>query len=663
MSPRVLRAFARLLSGEVAATALERMERLQSLSAALAGAATPSDVAQVIFAQGFHLVGARAVTLHWERAAGELELVHAFGVSEAFAARWRRLSAREAHPGAEAYRTGEPLWLGSPSDLAARFPEFSASAVAEGDQACGAIPLVAGHSRGALGLLYDAPRPFDAQDRKMLVAVSSQCAQALERARLHDAQAQLAARLGALQAATAALSGALTPAEVAAVAFRGLVGLGLANGFIYYRTVPDRLDLLFAHGEDDATRRELAHLSIDAPGPASDAARTGEVVWLETPAAIRERYPALEPLRARRGDGAWVGLPLSIEGRAVGALNFTLPEGRRLDPLDRTFALALAQQCAQALERSRLFETEKRLAERLAQMQSTTAALSGAATPREVAEHTFRALAALGASAVELHAVAGPEHIVLVAQHGVAITHASTRLDAPDPAAEVVRSGRALWLESPQEIDERFPHLEPERSARGDGAWAVVPLLAAGRSLGALAVSFPRARRFDQDEKAFVRMISQPCAQALERARFVEMIEAERADAERHAALLDEALASAPEPLALLGMDLRVVSLNRGMAERLGVSGEGAAGHTPEQLIPGVLGEQLAAEARRAAASTGQAAFTVDLVGETPADPGTTRRFAATFYPVRVGGALAGVGIALQDGPRTGDPGPDRVDR
>lgn len=630
---------------------LDRLEHLQGLTAALSAAATPEEVAHLIFDRGLGLVGARAVTLFWERAPGELELVHGLGLSEEFVQHYRRIAADAPLPCAEAYRRGEPVWLGNLAAILARFPEVGALISAEGDLAWAAIPLVADRSRGALGLRFDTERGFDSEERDFVVAVARQSAQALERARLYEAQKRLADQLRALQATTGALSAALLPAEVAAVVFRGLLGLGVQGALIFYRSSNDRLELLFGHGDDPGLRARFAAIPIDERAPHTDAFRSGEPVWLDGPAAIRAAYPELDAERARRGEGAWVAVPLRMESRSVGVLLLTFPEGRRPGEEDRSFVLALAQQAAQALERARLFDSQRRLTERLTQIHSAAAALSGAATPRGVAEAAFRGLAALGASAADLHALEGPDRLVLVARHGIPVVPIGTvvSIEAPGPAAEVVRTGKALWLASPEEIAGRFPELEDQRATRQEGAWAVVPLLAGGETLGALTVGFPGPHRFEPDEKAFVRMLAMPCAQALERARLYEAASRHRAEAEWNAATLDAAFAAAPVGFALLDRELRFLRVNAVLA---GMSGRAAAGHlgrTLGELLPGAVGDLLAGTARRVLAAGATEELVVE--GEAPAVPGETGRWLATLYPVRVAGEVVAVGAVVREAP------------
>ena len=626
----------------------DRLERLQGLTAALSAALTPEEVAQLIIGEGFGLVPARAVMLYWEQPSGDLQLVYGFGVSEQFAEMHRRLDFSARSPATDAHRSGESVWLGSGAEIAARYPGLSYFEGEDGDMAAVAIPVRVAGGGGVLGLLFDAPRAFEPEERKFVLAVARQCAQALERAYLFAAQRKLAERVAGLQEATAALSAATAPPEVASVTLRALDRLGARDGAIFYLTGPDRLELLYEHLADPTSVELLRHMSAGTDSPVADAFHEGRPVWLDTPEEIRAAYPALERLRARRDDGAWVALPLAIEGRTLGVLTFALPVGRRIDPDDRPYAVALAQQCALALERSRAYEGHKRLGERLSALHATSAALSGAVSPPEILEYAFRALATLGASAAELHAVDSPERITLLARAGAVggAPPEPAAWDAPVPAAEAVRTGRALWLETPEEIGARYPRLEPVRKWRGEGAWAVVPLLAGGRTIGALLAAFPGPRRFDAEERNFLRALAQPCAQAVERARLFEVATSHQAEAEQAAAELEDLVRGAPIGLAMLDADMRYARVNRAMAELHGIPVEEHRGLTPADVWPGEASDAIAATFRRVL-ETREAALDVVFIGETAAAPGTTRRFRGSFYPVHVGERVAGVGLVI----------------
>jgi GAF domain-containing protein len=460
-----------------------------------------------------------------------------------------------------------------------------------------------------------------------------------------------------LQRATAELAAAATPPEVAAVVFRALLGLGAKDGGIFLLGPDDQVELVFDHDADPETRALLQRFEVESLQPVADAVRQGSPLWLEGEEAIRGSYPALEEQRRRRGDGVWAVLPLASHGRAYGALAFTFAAGKPSPVEARSFSLALANLAAQALDRARLFEDQKRLAERLSQVHSAAAALSGAATPGEVAEIAFGALAAAGASSAEVWALDLSDRIARVAVRGAAAAgEAALRLESPHPAADVVRSGRALWLESADEVAARYPAFAAGRAAAGERSWAAVPLLAEGKPLGALVAGFARAR-LDPGDRTFVRMLALPCAFALERARSHEREAAHRAEALRSAAVLEALCCAAPVGVALMDREMRLVRVNEQLARITGLPADAHLGRTPGELVPGVAGEALTRTFREVV-ETGATLLGVERSGETAAEPGVTRRWTEDWYPVRVAGEIVGVGVLVREiGDAPGDAG------
>ncbi len=457
-------------------------------------------------------------------------------------------------------------------------------------------------------------------------------------------------RLERLQWLTEALSAAATQEEVTRIIFdRGLSLVDAKAVTVFWERRPGELELVHGLGLSEEFVSGYRRIFADEPLPTAEAYRIGEPVWLRSRAEITARFPTLVPLAEREGVHAWAALPLSYAG-SKGAAGLQFQASREFDEEERAFVLAVVRQCSQAIERARLFDAHKRLAERLQQIQLTAATLAAAATPRDVAAAAFRALGAIGACAAEIHALQGAERLSLVARHGrPADNDASTiAIDAPAPAAEVVRTGRALWLEAPDEISGRYPHLEEDRARREEGAWAVVPLLASGKALGALTVAFSAPRRLEADERTFVRLVAQPCAAALERARLFEEAARSRSEAEGTAALLGAAYNAAPVGLALLDRDMRYLRVNDAFARIDGLAAEAHQGRTPVEVLPGVAGEQFASVFERVV-ETGTAVEHA-IVGEMRSAPGATRRLVVTGFPVRLEGNLVCIGLRVLDG-------------
>jgi signal transduction histidine kinase len=88
----------------------------------------------------------------------------------------------------------------------------------------------------------------------------------------------------------------------------------------------------------------------------ADAVRAGEPLLLETLEERAARYPNLAAFRETYAGGALAAIPMFLRDRPVGGIGYVFPGPRKFPPEDREFLLALARECAQALERARLFQ-------------------------------------------------------------------------------------------------------------------------------------------------------------------------------------------------------------------------------------------------------------------------------------------------------------------
>jgi len=175
---------AQLLTSETAARrAAERFHRILS---ALSGATRVGEVAQVIISYAAEL-GAVAAVVMWRGMHDQLAVLAARGYLKADV----RLAIDAAHPLAHAVRTAQAVWLGHRSAQAWQGEAFDADLPLAVQVA---VPLVAGDSViGALGLHFGEPAPaFTPQERATILTLSGQCGQALDRARLYQAEHSIA---------------------------------------------------------------------------------------------------------------------------------------------------------------------------------------------------------------------------------------------------------------------------------------------------------------------------------------------------------------------------------------------------------------------------------------------------------------------------------------
>lgn len=95
-------------------------------------------------------------------------------------------------------------------------------------------------------------------------------------------------------------------------------------------------------------------------------------------------------------------------------------------------------------------------------------------------------------------------------------------LDTDYPAAEVARTGRAVYVSSPDEYRARYPASWPLAEQFGRQSWAFLPLVVAGRTMGAWMAAFTYRVSFTPDERSVLTTVARMLAQALSRAGAAE---------------------------------------------------------------------------------------------------------------------------------------------
>jgi PAS domain S-box-containing protein len=356
---------------DAAERAVRRTSRLQALSAALASALTPNDAAVTAVREAIAAVGADAGVLVLLTPDGStLEVMNARGYDEEQVKRWRRFPIDAPVPLADAVRSGEPVIVATPAQRS-RYEALDERTSTH--PASISIPLIAeGRSFGALGLSFLKPIAVTAEDRDLLVAVARQCAQALRRAVLFDAEgvARAAAEgagrrlkfLADASAALASLDYETTLKRVAELAVPGFADYVIIdvldeNGRIHRvasaAADPTNVPLL------QRTARYYPDASHD-DHPFREPLESGEAVlvaeiddaWMQR---LTRRPEHLEVVRALRPESA-IMAPLSARGHTLGLMTFaTSGSGRRFGPTDVSLAGEVARRAAVAVDNARLY--------------------------------------------------------------------------------------------------------------------------------------------------------------------------------------------------------------------------------------------------------------------------------------------------------------------
>ncbi|GGJ69195.1 SpoIIE family protein phosphatase [Streptomyces brasiliensis] len=193
--------------------AAERAARTAELTAALATATTSRDVVSAVARRvlpPFAASGLMVQVVDGDR----VRNVGAVGYTSDYLD-WVEGRPKDVrNPVWDAISTGEPLFVSTAEEFAARYPDLADHPDRSGKQAWVFVPLTAsGRCFGACVLSFDQPRRLTDEERTLLTTISALLAHALERARLYDAEhtrsqelqrALLPRRLPDLSACTAA---------------------------------------------------------------------------------------------------------------------------------------------------------------------------------------------------------------------------------------------------------------------------------------------------------------------------------------------------------------------------------------------------------------------------------------------------------------------------
>lgn len=177
---------------QAAEIAASRTARLQAVTAALSESLTPEQVADVVAEQSKAALGAKtAMVALVTPDKTELEIVKSLECQTDLIENWRRFPIDMDVPLAKAVRTGEPQWLQTLAERIANYPHLAPYYSRHDSDSWMSLPLIVeGVAIGGLALSFQSYRHLNQADREFIVALSRQCAQAISRAQLYEAERQ-----------------------------------------------------------------------------------------------------------------------------------------------------------------------------------------------------------------------------------------------------------------------------------------------------------------------------------------------------------------------------------------------------------------------------------------------------------------------------------------
>ena len=341
---------------------------LQTVTASLSGAQTPTEVGDAILDRGLVALGATAggVSRVLDGEA-EVEVLAVRGYPDTEPA--TRVPIQRPSHLAEAIDTGRPVFLSDIASWSARYPDSPprSLAVPGEDGAIAVLPMVAGtRTLGAIVFRFSSHRDFADGTGDLALRLAEQGAQALDRAlawdrdrRSREALERGQGRLAVLVRASDILGLELN-VTAAVGGLPALIVPALADWCAIELLEQDALGLSVAAapGCEDAVRR-LAGRAPRSLGSwlAPESAVHGPTVMSRVDAepefvADPEGAAALRELDTRAILGATIAGP---EGKPLGSIVLGANDAERFGPEDQALVGDLASRIAAAIERAGLF--------------------------------------------------------------------------------------------------------------------------------------------------------------------------------------------------------------------------------------------------------------------------------------------------------------------
>ncbi len=243
---------------------------------------------------------------------------------------------------------------------------FKIWSVAEGIRSMLAVPMVREEAViGGIVLWRRQPRHFTAQSVAFIQALAQQCVNAVENARLFEAEAQRRREAETLRAVTQALSATLDQERVLALILSELQRVIPYDSASVQQLRGDYLEIIDGRGFADMALLVGARFDLIAgDNPNKEVIRSrAPLILADGPAHYadfhRQPHDAMEK-------HSWLGVPLIFSDRLIGMITLDKIEPGFYNQDHARLALAFAAQAAIAIENARLFAEEEQRATELA---------------------------------------------------------------------------------------------------------------------------------------------------------------------------------------------------------------------------------------------------------------------------------------------------------
>jgi len=433
-----------------------------------------------------------------------------------------------------------------------------------------------GEVRGVLGVCSRTPGRFEESDLRLIEAFASLASIALRNAEAYEASTRQAQVERGFYRMAAVLSEPLSAAETLdAVAQAAAEALG-GDSAAVLRAEGDGLELAGSYELPDG----LAGYLRDEPSSLVACARAGRVLasrHLLEDARFGERLAGVAEAADRR---SLLAVPFPEPGGdRLGLVLVFFQPARAFDDEQLELAARVAGAARGALERSDLYERERRsraLAQRLARAGRE---LAGELDPDNVFDQAVaHAAQLLGADGASARALEGDEVVVRAAVGAGEFDALGTRAPSTGWLVGDVVQTRATRAIADVRADPRLAEADPMLAA-GYAAYLGVPMIGPDESMqGILAVYALAAREWREEEAEALHALASAAAAARANAELYQGVSHEQ---QRSEAIL----ANVADGIVAVDRDGKVVLWNPAAERVTGVAADEALGRTPTQAL------------------------------------------------------------------------------
>ena len=436
-----------------------------------------------------------------------------------------------------------------------------------------------GEVRGVLGVCSLEPGRFDVADLEVLDTFARLASLALHNAESFEERERQAQVQRGFYRVAEVLGSTLSLAEtIDAFAQAACEALGGASALVLEPRA-DRLVVAGSHDLPDGVQRALADGLDEAAAPFGAAAREERIVTA-TSLTDDDRFDEdLRKLLAKAGYHSLLCAPVAGVRGESNAVVVLFSGERHFSDDDLALARHLADAAQGALERSELFEAERR-ARGFSQRLAAIGGLLATKLAPDVAltEVAREAPALLGAEAAVVRLLENDELVVGAAWGPATQRLAGTRTNSAAGVAGVVAQSRSPLAVSNARETPRFSREDPLLGSAMVSALSV-PMIAHGGSLyGVLSVYVPRIRTWRDDEVQALIALAATASAAVSSADLYYRVAEEK---ERSEAIL----AHIADGIVAVDRDGSIVLWNA-MAEHItGVAAEEALGRRVAEVL------------------------------------------------------------------------------